>query len=184
MPCRLQSPFLLLVSLLAVVHTPFAQPFTHNFGHADDVRELHFSSDGRLMASLGEDRSLHLRETDNWRTLRIIAGVAISQKGRLHVAMLPDNALVYATPGEQALVLNHSTSGKSASVKLHKAGGQVPTYALNTVGNRLYLAVEQQIHIFDTNLRPQGTIDLPDALVGKVTELYPTPDGTRLIASS
>ena len=161
-------------------------PFTHNFGHADDIRELHFSADGQRMASLGEDHCLHIRRTSDWRTLGIASGVILPKVGRQHFAFAQNgNAIAMASyrAGELRLrVVNGRAQSESITVSTQKA--LPPPYAITSVGNHFYLALENKVHIFDTRFQTHSSFDLPDALVNRTTELNFTPDGQHLIATS
>jgi WD40 repeat protein len=73
---------------------------TINASHSDDVRELHFSADGRLLFSRGEDRTIKVWEVKTGRLLRTLRGhtenirsIAVAADGRQVVSASEDTTI-------------------------------------------------------------------------------------------
>ncbi|RME85281.1 MAG: hypothetical protein D6775_03220 [Caldilineae bacterium] len=150
--------------------------------HTDDITDLSWSSDGRHLASAGEDRSVRIWDARTGRLLRTLTG---HQDNVAHIAWSPDGRHLASVGSlDNTLILWEATRGRVVRM-LHGPGDGLWSVAWSPEGR--YLAAGTtggDIVIWDLN---KETEDPALTLVGHfawVTDLAFAPDGTALLSAS
>jgi WD40 repeat protein len=110
--------------------------------HSLVIREIAFSPDDKLIASVSNDHKVVLVDTASWK---MIANWDAHDGDAVGVAWHPSKPLI-ATTGQDALVRLWSLDGKRvAEAKLPRAGNAV---AFNDDGSKLVVATDDKVIVF------------------------------------
>jgi WD40 repeat protein len=147
-------------------------------GYNSQIQDLQFSTDGRILASAGDDRTVRLWDTATGAEVKILQGYSQPVK---HTRFSPDGQLLATTAnGGTAKLWQVSTGEELATLHAREGPGGV---AFSPDGRLLAWAAEDGIHVWDVRTLNNGV------LKGRWAEpwgsgLAFSPDGNVLFSAS
>ena len=178
-------PFLLILILAAPVHVFAEKPSLtiDTGGHKATIRNVIFTSDGRYLISVSDDKTVRVWNTSTGEVVRVLLGqIGEGEEGKMFAAALsPDNSLL-AIGGwyknDEIRLFDFRTGEISALLKGHK--NVVDGLAFSSDGNRLISGCKDDTaRIWD--VRTQKTLHV---LKGHMEDIYTvtySPDGTMVV---
>jgi len=180
-------PFLLIFILAAPVQVLAEKPILtiDAGGHKAAVRNIIFTSDGKYLVSVSDDKTIRVWDTSTGEVVRVLRGqIGVGEEGKMYAgALSPDNSLL-AIGGwfknDEIRLFDFRTGEVRALLKGHK--NVVDGLAFSPDGNRLITgSKDDTARIW--NLRTQKALHVLKGHKDNIYAVTFSPDGNRVVTA-